>query len=122
MELQIQRQIEQFLRLVELPMLRVESQMEFHLPPFQFYIECLDEHILLTLGREVELPYQKDVLKKLLTASHPARTQGTPLRVWQLSGWQMLSCAPVKESEITHWLICFQVMRRLLEITAGGNR
>ncbi|WNN43866.1 MULTISPECIES: type III secretion chaperone SycN [Winslowiella] len=122
MELQTERRLEKFLQLADLTAQCIEERMEFSMPPYQLYIESLDEHILLTLGREVEPAYQIEVMKKLLTACHPSRTQGTPVRVWQLHGQQMLSCAPTKESDTTHWLMCMHTLRRLLETTAGGNR
>lgn len=122
MELQTERRLEQFLQLADLPASQIASRMEFSMPPFRLYVECLDDHILFTLGREVEPSYQSRALRRLLSACHPARTQGTPIRVWQLRGQQMLSCSPSKESDVSHWLSCLQTLRRLLDIITGGNR
>jgi type III secretion system chaperone SycN len=122
MGLQTERRLEQFLQLADLPSTQVSSRMEFSMPPFQLYVECLEEHILLTLSREIEDAYQGTAFVKSLSACHPARTQGTPIRTWQLKGKQMLSCSPGKYSDVSHWLACLQTMRRMLEIIAGGHR
>ncbi|MEG3130515.1 type III secretion chaperone SycN [Pantoea cypripedii] len=122
MELQTERRLEQFLQLAELPTSQISSRMEFVMQPFRLYIECLDRHILLTLGQEVEPSYQTQILRKSLKACHPARTQGSPVRAWQLRGQQMLSCSPLKESGVNHWLACLNSLRRLLEMLNGGQR
>ncbi|MDM5065520.1 hypothetical protein OB934_22455 [Aeromonas salmonicida] len=122
MELQTERRLEQFLQLVGLPGSQIAERMEFSLPPFHLYIECVDAGILLSVGREVEPAWQSAVLEKLLTAGIPAATQGVPLRPWLLRGRQMLSCTLSASGEIPHWIHCLHRMQRLLDSAIGVKK
>lgn len=122
MELQTERRLEQFLQLAGLPGSHISERMEFSLPPFHLYIECIDAGILLSIGRDVELAWQREVLEKLLTSCIPARTQGVPLRAWILRGRQMLSCTLSTGGDIPHWLSCLQTMQRLLDNAIGVKK
>jgi type III secretion system chaperone SycN len=122
MKLQTERRLEQFLQLVGLPGNHISERMEFSLSPFHLYIECIDNDILLSVGREVELAWQVEVLERLLTAAIPARTQGVPLRPWLLRGRQMLSCTLSASGDIPHWFHCLQTMQRLLDNAIGVKK
>ncbi|BBE08767.1 secretion system apparatus [Mycoavidus cysteinexigens] len=121
MDLQTQRRLEQFLRLSDLPSVRITPRMEFVVPPYRLYIEYLDERILLSLARQIEAPHRVVVLKSLLNRCQPARLQGVPLRAYVLRNHQVLSCSPAPESEVNHWIACYHTMRRLLDAHFGEN-
>lgn len=122
MDLQTQRRLEQFLRLSDLPNTRITPRMEFTLPPYRLYIEYLDNRILLSLARSIELPHRATALKTLLTRCQPARTQGVPLRAYVLRNYQVLSYSPAPDSEVSHWIACHHTMRRLLDAHAGEHQ
>lgn len=114
MDLQTQRSLEKFLRLAELSAGRVETRMEFSLPPFRLYIEYLQGRVLLTLARQIDACRRISTLKSLLRRCQPACNQGVPLRAYLLNGAQLLSCAPAPGNDANQWLDCLNVMRRLL--------
>lgn len=122
MELQTARRLEHLLQLLNMPAPQLETQMEFSMPPFRLYLECLEKRLVLSLGYPVDVVHQEETLNRLLAACHPARTQGTPLRAYSLRGQQMLSCSPAIDSDATHWFTCLQVMRRLLEAHSREHR
>ncbi|ENL8516860.1 MULTISPECIES: type III secretion chaperone SycN [Providencia] len=119
MELQTKRWLERFLQLVELPSDGISAKMEFLHPCYRFYIEYINNNIILTVGKKVELVYQENILEKLLTQCIPARTKGTLLRPWVGGGYQMLSCQLNTTSSISHWVYCFKTMQRLLDEAIG---
>lgn len=116
MDLQTQRSLEEFLRLADLAPCRVDTRMEFLLPPFRLYIEHLAGRVLLSLGRPVDACRRLNTLKTLLRRCQPASTKGVPLRAYLLNDQQMLSCAPAPGGDVNHWLDCLNVMRRLLTL------
>jgi type III secretion system chaperone SycN len=115
MNLQTQRRLEQFARLAELPVTRMEPRMEFALPPFRLYLEVIRERVVLTLAVRVDAVDRTRVLKKLLASCHPAALCGVPLRAYAAREFQLLSCAPAPGSDAGEWLTCYKVMRRMLE-------
>jgi type III secretion system chaperone SycN len=119
MDLQTERRLEQFTRLAELPVTRMEPRMEFMLPPFRLYVEVVDERVLLTLALRVEAVHRAQVLKNLLHACNPYLLQGVPLRAYSVRDIQLLSCSPAPRSDGGQWLNCYRTMRRLLETHAG---
>ncbi|CAI8756485.1 hypothetical protein [Pseudomonas zeae] len=116
MDLQTQRSLEEFLRLADLSPCRVDTRMEFSLPPFRLYIEHLQGRVLLSLARQIDPCRRLITLKALLRRCQPGCTQGVPLRAYLLNDQQLLSCAPAQGSDINHWLDCLNVMRRLLAL------
>lgn len=120
MDLQMERRMEQFLTLSDLPVTRIERCMEFIVPPFRLYIECLDGRVLLSLGRPVVAACRIEVLKRLLGHCLPARLPGVPLRACLLEDQPFLCCAPAPGSETGLWIACHQEMRRLLDDIAGA--
>jgi type III secretion system chaperone SycN len=121
MDLQTERRFEQFARLAELPVKRMEPRMEFMLPPLRLYVEVVDERVLLTLALRVEAVHRARILKSLLHACNPYFLQGVLLRAYSVRDLQLLSCAPAPRSDGRQWLECYKTMRRLLE-THAGNR
>lgn len=116
MDLQMQRSLEEFLRLAELSPCCVDTRMEFSLPPFRLYIEHLQGRVLLSLARQIDACRRTSTLKILLRRCQPACSQGVPLRAYQLNGYQLLSCAPAPGSDVNQWLDCLNLMRRLLAL------
>lgn len=114
MDLQTQRSIEEFLRLSELDSCRVETRMEFFLPPFQLYLEYTQGRVLLSLAQEVEDCRRLSTFKALLVRCQPASTQGIPLRAYLLRNRQVISCALMPGSDVGQWVMCLNVMRGLL--------
>jgi type III secretion system chaperone SycN len=114
MDLQTQRSLEEFLRLADLAPCRVDTRMEFSLPPFRLYIEHLQGRVLLSLARQIDACRRLSTLITLLRRCQPAYNQGVPLRAYLLNDQQLLSCAPAPGSDVNHWLDCLNVMRRLL--------
>jgi type III secretion system chaperone SycN len=121
MDLQTERRLEQFARLAELPVTRMEPRMEFVLPPFRLYVEVVDERVLLTLALRIETVHRAHILKNLLRACNPYLLQGVPLRAYSVGDIQLISCAPAPRSEGGQWLDCYRTMRRLLETHAGSR-
>ena len=122
MDLQNERRLEQFFRLLELPVTKIESRMEFVLRPFRLYVEYVQGRLLLSLGLPVEASRGTEALKKLLGLCLPARTQGVPLRGYVVKDNLVLSCAPPAGSDVAQWRTCYQAMRRLLEMSTGAAR
>ncbi|QLL13472.1 type III secretion chaperone SycN [Pseudomonas chlororaphis] len=122
MDLQTERRLEKFLQLSDLPTVRIDPRMEFHLPPLHFYIEYMDSRVVLTMSRAIDSPHRDDAFKMLLNRCHPVRTQGIPLRAYMIAERLFLSFSPAPEHEIKHWLTCQQTMQRLLESLHGGER
>jgi type III secretion system chaperone SycN len=122
MDLQTERRLEQFLRLSDFPVDRVETRMEFSFPPFRLYIEYTNGRVLLSLARKVEACRRIQTLKTLLGCCQPACTQGVPLRAYALGDHQVLSCGLVPGSDVNQWIRCLQTMRRLLATHVGEAR
>jgi type III secretion system chaperone SycN len=121
MDLQTERRLEQFARLAELPVTRMEPRMEFALPPLRLYVEVIDGRVLLTLALRVESVDRAQVMKKLLRACNPSLLQGVPLRAYTVRDIQLLSCAPAPGSDGGSWLNCYRTMHRLLETHARSR-
>ena len=119
MDLQTQRSLEEFLRLLDLYPCRVETRMELCLPPFRLYIEYTQGRVLLSLASKVDAYHRLNTLKALLGRCQPASTQGIPLRACILKEYQMLSCGLVPGSDVNQWVNCLLVMRRLLALHTG---
>lgn len=115
MNLQTQRQLEQFARLVDLPLLRIEPRMEFALPPLRLYLEVIEDRLWLTLARRVGAENTSGTLEKMLAACHPGLLQGIPVRAYTVRDMQLLTCAPPPDSDSRLWMRCYKVMRRLLD-------
>ncbi|MGF6401576.1 type III secretion system chaperone SycN [Pseudomonas frederiksbergensis] len=122
MDLQTQRSIEGFLRLSDLGPCRIESRMEFSLPPFRLYLENTQGRVLISLARPVEACRRISTLKILLGRCHPAFTQGIALRAYVVGNQQMLSATLAPGSDVNQWVACLHTMRRLLERHAGDNQ
>lgn len=116
MDLQTQRRLEEFLRLADLAVCRVETRMEFSRPPHRLYIEHLQGRVLLSLSRPLDTCQHLHTLTTLLRRCHPAISRGVPLRAYVLNQQQVLSCAPSPDSDASQWLDCLNVMRRLLAL------
>jgi type III secretion system chaperone SycN len=121
MDLQTERRLEQFARLAELPVKRMEPRMEFTLPPLRLYVEAIDDRVLLTLALPIEAVHRAQVLKNLLRACNPYLLQGVPLRAYCVRDIQLLSCAPARHSDGSQWLDCYRTMCRLLETHARSR-
>jgi len=122
MNLQTQRRLEQFLRLAELPVQRIDTRMEFAFARTRFYLELVGERAVFTLARAIEPVHREESLKKLMRLAHPAALQGVPLRAFLLSKQQALSCAPAPLADGTHWLRCYRTMWRLLDACEVNRR
>ena len=121
MDLQTERLIEQYLKLANLTVIRIEPRMEFVLPPLHHYIEYVNNRILLSLSSPIDPPRRDEVLPALLRRCVPARTSGVPLRAYVVKNRLVLSCSPAPNTDVRHWLSCGQVMRRLLDTRTGEN-
>ncbi|MEX3956739.1 secretion protein [Trinickia sp. EG282A] len=121
MNLQTQRRLEQFARLAELPVIRIEPRMEFALPPFRLYVEVVNERVVMTLAARVDAKERARILKLLLSAWRPAALHGVPVRAFAVRGYQLLACSPAPGSDSGEWLTCYKAMRRILEHHAGGR-
>lgn len=115
MDLQTKRRLEKFLELSALPVERIDTHMEFHLPPLHFYIEYVNTRVLFTMSRAVEHSRRTSTLNTLLRLCHPMRTHGNPLRAYLIGDRAFLSVSPAPEQDIKYWLACYQRMQRLLE-------
>lgn len=122
MDLQTERRLEKFLQLSALPTERIDSRMEFQVPPSHFYIEYVNSRVVFTMSRRVAPPYRTATFKALLSLCHPARTQGIPLRTYLIGERLFLSFSPAPEHDIRHWLACHQAMQRLLETHLSDTR
>ena len=119
MDLQTERRLEQFARLAELPVTRMEPRMEFMLPPFRLYVEVVDERVLLTLALSVEAVHRAQVLKNLLRACNPYLLQGVPLRAYSVRDIQLLVARLRRAAIAANGWTATEPMRRLLETHSG---
>lgn len=118
MNLQTQRRLEQFLRLAELPVVRIDTRMEFAVASKRFYLELVGERAVFTLTRPIESVHRDASLRKLLRLTHPSGLQGVPLRAFTLSNRLALSCAPAPFGDGPHWLHCYRTMSRMLDASS----
>jgi type III secretion system chaperone SycN len=121
MNLQMQRRLEQFARLAELPLIRIEPRMAFVLSPLRLYIEVVDERVVMTLAARVDHDQRSRILKRLLSAWRPSAFQGVPVRAFAARDYQLLACSPAPGSDSEDWLVCYKAMRRMLEQQTGAR-
>lgn len=121
MDLQTERRLEQFFRLLDLPIIRIDSRMEIVDPPFRLYIEYFSERILMSVALPIAGFWPDKPLQKLLELCQPERSQGLPLRAYMLSDRLVLSCSPIPENTAEQWTQLYRLLQRLLQVSLGGE-
>ncbi len=122
MDLQTERRLEHFFRLLELPIVRIEPRMEIVDPPFRFYVEYVPERLLLSVALPMAGLWPTDnPLQKLLELCQPERAQGIPLRGYMVADRLIVSCSPAPESPVEKWVALYRLQQRLLWVSAGGE-
>lgn len=121
MDLQTERRLEQFFRVLDLPVMRIEPRMEVVDPPFRLYVEDVSERLLISVTLPIPGLWSENVLQRLLELCQPERTQGIPLRGFIVSNQLVLSCSPAPEDSVEQWIKLYHMQRRLLQISMGGE-
>lgn len=120
MDLQTQRRLEDFLKLLDIPYSRLAERMEFIDPPFRFYLEVLNQRILITLTLPLEAPATENALPVLLAQCQPERFQAVPLRCFVTKVGLTASFSPHPESPSQSWFALYRTLKQVL-ITAKQN-
>ncbi|WDD90582.1 secretion protein (plasmid) [Burkholderia sp. FERM BP-3421] len=122
MDLQTERKLEQFLRLLELPCSRIASRLEFAQPPLRVFIEAVGARLVLSVARPIDAARRDDALRRLVARCDPARHGGLILRACALRRDLMLSCTLDAAHDVGAWLDAHRTLRRLLDAHAGDAR
>jgi type III secretion system chaperone SycN len=122
MDLQMERKLEQFLQLLELPCSRIGPRLEFVQPPMRVFIEAVGARLVLSLARPVDPARRDDALRSLVARCDPVRHGGLILRACALRRDLMLSCTLDAALDVAAWLQAHRTLRRLLDAHAGDAR
>ena len=122
MDLQMERKLEQFLRLLELPCSRIDSRLEFAHPPMRVFIEAVGARLVLSISRPVDAARRVDTLRRLVARCDPARHGGLIVRACALRRDLMLSCTLGAAHGVNAWLDAHLTLCRLLDAHAGDAR
>jgi hypothetical protein len=113
--LQLSRNIEQFLELLNLSVRPLELPLEFLEGPFGLFLEIRQERLLLTSSYEAGNGRAARLLPRLLQHWMPERYQGVVQRLFVLNESVLISCAPPEASQATLWYQLYRLQRQLLE-------
>ncbi|MBJ7263450.1 MAG: hypothetical protein JHC61_06805 [Burkholderiaceae bacterium] len=115
MDLQWQRQVELWLRLMEAPGIPPASQVTLRQNGDTCYLETLEGRALLSLARPLPEACRQPALLRLLTLLHPEAGNGLPLRAWVAHDSLWLAAAPPQDSGAELWAQLACQFRRLLD-------
>lgn len=118
MDLQMERKLEQFLRLLELPCSRIGPRLEFTQPPLRVFIEFVGTGLVLSLAQPVDAARRDNALRRLVARCDPVRHGGLILRACALSRDLMLSCTLGAEHDVSTWIEAHRTLRRLIDAHA----
>jgi type III secretion system chaperone SycN len=119
MDLQTERRLEQFVRILGLPCIRISERMEFAYAQMHLLIEVVERRLVLSFVWIVDTAFRDDALKRLLSRSNPQRTHGVVLRAFASGSHLVLSCAFPNHTVVSDWLAIHGTMRRIAEAHAG---
>jgi type III secretion system chaperone SycN len=119
MDLQTERRIEQFVRILGLPCARVSKQMEFAYAQMHLLIEIVERRLVMSFTWMVDAALRDDALKRLLSRPNPQRTHGVVLRAFASGNHLVLSCAFPAHTGVSDWLALHGIMRRIAEAHVG---
>lgn len=116
MDLQLERNVETFLRLIGSSPSGVDAYMSFTLGQCRFVLEMLPERLLLT---GIVPAVRPNILLRVLQHCIPQNTQGIVQRAFIVDGELMLSCELPPEEDPLFWyqIVCWQ--QRILTTYAG---
>lgn len=119
-DLQTERHLEHFLRMLALSYTSIEAKMELRAFPFTMYLEVREKRLLMS----VVLPVSgaAGYLPILLGRCQPERTKGLPLRAFALTDRLALSCTLPAGSSAERWLSVYHTQCRLLEQSTRGEK
>lgn len=115
LNLQLSRNLEQFLELLNLSVKPLEFPLEFREGPFGLFLEIQQERLLLTSSYEAAGGRAARLLPRLLQYWMPERCQGVVQRVFMLHESVVISCAPPEASQAALWYQLYRLQRQLLE-------
>ncbi|QDQ25068.1 hypothetical protein FNU76_01155 [Chitinimonas arctica] len=115
MDLQIERQLERFFVLMGFPNVRIETKMEFWLPPFRLFVEVRNRRISLSVAISVSPVGSMAQLRQALMLCIPERTMGVPMRAFLISNWLVLSCHLPEGMDESRWLRLYRIQCKLLQ-------
>lgn len=121
MDLQWQRQIELWLRLMGAPYIRPALQLALSCGQDTHYLEVLSGRALLSVARPVTPPERKAALLRLLTLLQPEAGGGIPLRAWVARGCLCLAATAPRDSGAELWVQLAHRQRHLLGRAAGST-
>ena len=116
MDLQLERNLEAFLRLIRRPPSEVGENMSFTLGQCRFVLEALPDRLLLT---GMVTAVRPNILLRVLQHCIPQNTQGIVQRAFILEGELMINCELPPEEDPLFWyqIVCWQ--QRILTTYAG---
>ena len=117
MDLQLSRNIEQFIELLSLPPCRVEEVLVFEHPPFGLRIEAHGERLMLTSW---SLTDKGQRTSDAIQLNSPERFFGIPQRVFTISDQLMISALCPRDYDAHQWLRLCQRQRQFLTNLNGG--
>ena len=115
MDLQWQRQVELWLRLMEAPGILPASQVALQQNRDTCYLESLEGRALLSLARPLPEACRQPALMRLLTLLQPEAGNGVPLRAWVARDCLWLAAATPQDSGAELWAQLAGQFRRLLD-------
>ena len=121
MDLQSERRLEQFLRILDFPHARLDERMEFVHAQMRLFVEFVEERLVLSLACAIEAARRNEALTRLLARCDPMRMHGLVVRAFSAGGQLVLSCALPRDAGVDDWLACHRTMRRLLDTYARAT-
>jgi hypothetical protein len=115
LNLQLSRNLEQFLDLLNLSVKPLELPLEFQEGSFRLYLEIQQERLLLTSSYEAGEGRALRLLFRLLQYWMPEHCQGVVQRTFILDESVLISCAPPEASQAALWYQLYCLQRQLLE-------
>jgi hypothetical protein len=120
MELQWQRQVECWLRLMNAGRVAARESMVVRQGEDVFYLEPLKGRAKLTVARPVPDAQRVPTLIRLMTLLQPEATNGVPMRTWLARNQLWLSGTAPAESGAELWHSLGKLQQRLLQrVTVG---
>lgn len=121
MDLQWQRQVEHWLRLLEIRQVAPALCLSVPYGRNQLYLESQGGRGVLSVARALSGPAIRSAFDRLLPFLRPEVTQGLPLRPWLGRGCLWLSVTATPEGGAEQWFMLVQRMSSLLDRATRGN-
>lgn len=115
MDLQSQRQVELWLRLMGAPDIPPAPQLTLRQGQNTYYLEAHAGRALVSLARPLPEACQQSALLYLLTLLQPEAGSGVPLRAWLARGCLWLAATTPQDSGAELWAQLAHQQRRLLD-------